>query len=116
MRLDAGLLLSALAAAGCSTTGSQEPSCTNESAATPYGDAAVLPLRSLPSGFPCAPGAVCYATIDDCADWPDAASTPASPSVNATPFACECPDGVWICTDQNESPPVCTAPSDAGGD
>jgi hypothetical protein len=108
-----GVMVAALAASGCSTE-SAGPACTNESSAVPYTDAGILPLRALPSGFPCATGAVCYATIDDCTDdWPDAASAPASPS--ATPFVCDCPDGVWACSDQSPTPPVCVgAPVDAG--
>ncbi len=64
----AALFASALATAGCSTSAPQGPACTNESTAAPYGDAGILPVRSLPAGYPCATGAVCYATIDDCSD------------------------------------------------
>jgi hypothetical protein len=110
-----GAIVTAFAASGCSTADA-EPACTNESSAVPYTDAGILPLRALPSGFPCATGAVCYATIDDCTDdWPDAASVPSSP--HASPFVCDCPDGVWTCTneDQDPSAPECVgAPLDAG--
>ncbi|MGO8995949.1 MAG: hypothetical protein ACLQVI_21760 [Polyangiaceae bacterium] len=114
----AALFASALATAGCSTSAPQGPACTNESTAAPYGDAGILPVRSLPAGYPCATGAVCYATIDDCSDWPDASAAPASPSVNASPFECDCPDGVWTCASEAQTAPVCVAPasppSDAG--
>jgi hypothetical protein len=115
----AGLLVGALAG-GCSTSGSDGPPCTNESTSMPYGDAGILPPRSLPTGYPCAPDDVCYATIDECPDWPDTALAPSSPSVNATLFVCDCPDGVWACTNQDVTPPVCgpsgTGPADAGAD
>jgi hypothetical protein len=105
-------------AAGCSPSSSQTPACTNEGSAQPYGDAGVLPPRSLPNGYPCATGAVCYATIDDCpGDWPDAAAIPASSG--ATPFMCDCIQGVWSCEAETETPPVCVssgASSDGGVD
>jgi hypothetical protein len=104
-------------ALACSPTDSQTPACTNEARVQPYGDAGILPPRSLPNGFPCATNAVCYATIDNCAgDWSDAAAAPATVSA-ATPFMCDCVQGVWSCEAETDTPPTCgsiVAPSDGG--
>ena len=99
-------LAALLAATACSTSGSASPTCTNESTARPFRDAGVLPPRSLPTGFPCAAGAVCYAAIDDCpGDWPDAAATPSSTS--STAFVCACDQAAWTCAPENAGPPTC---------
>ncbi len=99
---------------GCSSSATpQGPDCANGSSVTPFGDAGVLPLRALPTGRPCASGALCGATIDDCAnDWPDGAAVPLTS--NATPFQCTCPDGVWSCVAATTAAPVCAILSDAG--
>ncbi len=90
------ILTSSAAPVACSSSADQVPPCANESSATPFGDAGVLPLRSLPTGYPCGAGAVCSATIDDCPnDWPAAVDAPATS--NETPFQCTCPGGVWQC-------------------
>jgi hypothetical protein len=91
-----GLAVASGAAAACSSNGNLGPPCANESSATPFGDAGVLPLRALPAGHPCATNAVCTATIDDCpSDWPAGADAPSTS--NETPFQCTCPGGVWQC-------------------
>jgi len=88
------------------------PPCANESSAVPFSDAGILPLRALPTGFPCATGEACSATIDDCSnDWLPDASVPLTS--NATPFQCTCPDGVWQCEATTATVPSCSV-SDAG--
>ncbi len=107
-----------LAAGGCSASGAESPACTNEAALRPFGDAGVVPPRSLPAGYPCAAEAVCSALVDEClGEWPDAAAVPASTS--STPFTCECLGGVWTCGAASASAAAClptVVPVDAGGD
>ncbi len=106
------MLLASCAAVACSGTGNPGPQCANESSATPFGDAGVLPLRALPTGHPCGTGAVCSATIDDCAsDWPAGVDAPATS--NETPFQCTCPGGVWQCAATSTTVGSC-AITDAG--
>jgi hypothetical protein len=100
--------------AACSSSATPDgPQCANESKAVPFSDAGILPLRALPTGVPCASGAVCSATIDDCpSDWPAGASAPQTS--NATPFQCTCPNGVWACIATTTSAGSCAVTS--GGD
>ena len=107
------LLASALFVACSSSTDTEGPQCANDSSAVPFGDAGVLPLRSLPTGTPCASSAVCGATIDDCPnDWPVGASAPLTS--NATPYQCTCPGGVWSCVATTTTAPSCSIVGDAG--
>lgn len=112
-------LLSSLPVSACAPTATATPACTNESSTHAYGDAGVVPPRALPNGYPCATGAVCYATVDNCPnDWPDAAAAPLSTSV-ATPFECACIGGVWSCEAETQTAPSCASPAspaDSGSD